>query len=135
MTSLKSIATLNVSQSNQVVYKAYIATFTVSGLAAADYIRITAGYSPFYADDQSSCSVTVASCLAAGIVKVNQITSNITVFNVSLINQPFVGTYSLTLTVYDSLNVYGKQAGSYSLASTITNSINVSASQTNPYLK
>jgi len=134
MNALQTIQLLTIAQSNQIVYKQFIATVSISGLAASDYIRISANYSPFYAVDQSACSTSVVSCLGAGLLKVIKPANGSTVFNVSLINQPFIGSYTLSVSVYDSLNTYGKQAGTSSLAATVTNTIAVGASQTNPYL-
>lgn len=134
MNSLKNITTLSILQSNQIVYKQFVATFTISGLATSDNIRISASYSPFYSQNQTLCSTALVSCLESGLVKVSQPSTGSTTFNVTLINKALIGSYLISVTVYDSLNVYGKQSGSYSLASTVANSIAVVASQTNPYL-
>lgn len=132
--ALKKIDTLSIIQSNQIVYKQFIATFTISGLSISDNVRISANFTPFYDTNQSVCSTTVVNCSSGGILIVKQANSGLTIFNLSLFNLAFVGNFTVQVSVYDSLNLYGKQVDSFNLQTTTTNSLTVLGSQTNPYL-
>lgn len=72
--------------------------------------------------------------MAGGVIIVKQVSSGLAIFNVSLINPAYLGNYSVQVTVYDSLNLYGKQTDTVNLQTITTNSMTVLGSQTNPYL-
>ena len=65
---------------------------------------------------------------------VKQANSGLVVFNISLFNLAYVGNFTVQVSVFDSLNLYGKQFDSFNLQTTTANSLTVFSSQTNPYL-
>lgn len=137
MTVLRSINTLSVVQSNEVVYSRFTANFVVSDLEVGDVIRLSAPFGYFYAANQTNCSTAVVVCQAGGTLKVLAVGNGgggLTSFSVVLVNQAFIGSYVLNVSVYDGLNVYGKQSGVLTLGVTVSNLMGVVASRSNAYL-
>ena len=138
MTALRTPTSLTLSQSNVVVYKLFTATITLSDLAVGDTIKLTStAGSYFYSSSQNGCSVTVASCNAGGVLKVASVNNGggaLTNLQVDLVNLAHVGAYTLTVTVFDASEVYGKQNGTVLVSASTPNAIAVSSNQTNPYM-
>ena len=119
------------------VYQSFTASLTISDLAIGDSIRLSTPFSYFYDSNQTNCSTSVATCATSALLTVLAIDNagtSLTSLAVQLINQAYLGSYSLDVSVYDSLNVYGKQTGTATLGVTTLNQLLVSATQTNPYL-
>ena len=137
MTNLKSISTLTVTQSNDIVYSQFVATVTMSGLSVGDSIQLSTTFpSYFYPNSQPSCTTSVINCQSSAILQVLTVASNnLTTFSFDLVNQAFLGFYQLTFTVYsDSTHIYGKQSSSFTMNAGTYNTLIVNSSQSNPYL-
>jgi hypothetical protein len=120
-----------------VVYQPLTATLTLSDLAVGDTIRLSAPFPYFYPASQPSCTQAVAACLAGGILKVQAVGNAggaLTQLSFSLLNQAFVGNYSLGVSVYDSSNLFGKQEGTVGLVAATPGALVVAGTQTSPYL-
>lgn len=137
MSNMRTITTFTLSQSNKIVYSAFTATIVMSDLAIGDQIHLSSTVgSYFYQFIYSNCSTEVV-CASGAVLTVSSIGnagSGLTSFQLTLFNLPYVGSYTVTATVYDSLGIYGKQTGTLTLSTTTPNTIRYSANQTNPYL-
>lgn len=137
MANMRTITTFTISQSNTIVYSAFTATIVISDLAVGDkiYLSSTAG-SYFYQISHSNCTpeILCANGAVLTVSSINNVGSGLTSFQLTLFNLAYVGSYTVSATVYDSLGIYGKQTGSYSLSTTTPNTIRYSSNQTNPYL-
>lgn len=137
LTTMKQFDTISITQTNQIVYSPFIATFTLSSLNIEDKIVVAANYNYFYQTNQSACTTSVITCGINGLLSVlqnNNSVNGLTIFSVNLMNIGYIAQYSVTVTVYDSQKIYGKQSSVYTISTTVPNSLNIITSQTNPYL-
>ena len=138
MSGVRTITTLTGTQSNQIVYAGFVATLTVSDLFVGDNVRLSTNFNTyFYGTTQNNCSTSVVNCQTNGLLTVlstNNSGTGLTTFSVNLVNQAHMGSYTLTVDVYDQANLYQKQTGTISMQVTILNNVIITPNQTNPYL-
>lgn len=127
MTLLKAFQTLTLTQSNQVVYSPFTATFALTSLEVGDLITLesTAG-TYFFSQNQTNCSTSVVNCSSNPLKVVSTAAAPApTVFSVQMVNLAYEGSSTLTVTLQNSL-LYGKRKGTVSVIASVPNAISVS---------